>query len=163
MATPTALERHPARVEHLNAEAKRLGHQADIREADATTLDWWDGEPFDSVLVDAPCTGTGTLRRHPEIKLLQDPNELESLQALQQALLAAAWHALRPGGTLLYCTCSLFAAENDIAIATFLNQTSTAQAQAISLPTGMATEYGWQLLPTEPRTDGFYFALLRKE
>ena len=162
LAAATAVEIAPARTQHLVDEAARLGHTARVITADATTLDWWDGELFDHVLVDAPCSGSGTLRRHPEMKLLRSAADIASYQSLQQALLQSAWQTLRPGGSLLYCTCSLFVAENDDVISEFLAQTSDAQMQAISLPTGRATKYGWQLLPTEPRTDGFYYALLNK-
>ena len=157
-----ALENAPARVAHLRAESDRLGHRATIIEGDATTLEWWDGDFFDAVLVDAPCSGSGTLRRHPEMKLLRTLDDLPNYQKLQHALLQSTWQTLRPGGSLLYCTCSLFSAENDDVIDTFLASTHDARAQVITLPTGNATRSGWQLLPTDPRTDGFYYSLLTK-
>jgi 16S rRNA (cytosine967-C5)-methyltransferase len=159
----TALDKSSSRVQHLNQEASRLGHSADTRIADATTVDWWDREPFDVVLVDAPCTGSGTLRRHPDIKILRTELDLERYSRLQLSLLTNLWRTLRPGGSLLYCTCSLFAEENDLIVGEFLTTAEGAAVQGISLPTGIPRKLGWQLLPTDRRTDGFYYALLKKE
>ena len=96
------------------------------------------------------------------MKLLRNVEDLASYQELQRALLNRAWQVLHAGGTLLYCTCSIFVAENDHVIGEFLANNNDAASQAISLPTGCATSYGWQLLPTDSRTDGFYYALLNK-
>ncbi len=158
-----AVERSIKRSEHLRAEAHRLGHAPEIVTADARRLDWWDGNAFDMVLVDAPCSGSGTLRRHPEVKLLSSTADLPRFAAHQIELLRSAWQTLRTGGSLLYCTCSLFFAENDDVIEEFLAHTDDAAGQAIALPTGVKTDHGWQLTPADPRTDGFYYALLTKE
>jgi len=160
----TALDVSPARMEVLLKEGRRLGH-APIHTAvgDATGLDWWDGQPFDYVLIDAPCSGTGTLRRHPDIKLLRQPPDIIRYAALQAQLLAGLWQTLAPGGTLLYCTCSLLPAENDAVVGRFVNSTPAARLERFALTTGQATEFGWQLLPLDADTDGFYFARLRKE
>jgi len=161
--TALALDEHAGRVAQMRAQAERLGHlTVAIRQADASTLDWWDGDPFDEVLLDAPCTGTGTLRRHPDIKVLRRAEDLPALTDLQRLLLANLWHVVRAGGTLLYCTCSILAAENDDVVAHFLAQHSDARAEALALTSGRPTRHGWQLLPTNPDTDGFYYALLRK-
>ncbi|NBC23371.1 MAG: 16S rRNA (cytosine(967)-C(5))-methyltransferase RsmB [Gammaproteobacteria bacterium] len=161
--TALALDEHAGRVAQLQAQAERLGHLAvAIRQADASSLDWWDGVPFDQVLLDAPCTGTGTLRRHPDIKVLRRAEDLPALTDLQRRLLGNLWHVLQPGGTLLYCTCSILAAENDDVVAHFLAQHSDARAEAFALTSGRPTRHGWQLLPTNPDTDGFYYARLRK-
>ncbi len=157
-----AVEKSPTRMRHLNAEARRLGHAPITHVGDATGLDWWDGTPFDAVLLDAPCSGSGTLRRHPDIKILRTAATLEGYVRLQAALLTNLWRTLRPGGSLLYCTCSLFAEENDAVVADFLAATGDAEVQNIEMPTGIAREFGWQLLPTDSKTDGFYFSVLNK-
>ncbi len=159
----TAIDRAPGRLASLREIAGRLGHgQFDCREADATRLDWWDGTPFDLVLLDAPCSGTGTLRRHPEIKVLRQAAAVSECAALQARLLANLWRTLRRGGRLLYCTCSILAEENDQVVGSFLGEHRNAHLGGISLPTGRATRHGWQLLPLEPATDGLYVALLEK-
>ena len=157
-----AVEKSPERMAHLIAEAQRLGHAPATLVADATTLDWWDGRPFDHVLIDAPCSGSGTLRRHPDIKILRTAADLAGYAKLQGALLTNLWRTVSPGGSLLYCTCSLFAEENDVVLADFLAVTDSAKIARIVLPTGIPRRFGWQLLPTDRNTDGFYFALIEK-
>jgi 16S rRNA (cytosine967-C5)-methyltransferase len=159
----TALERNRGRLARLKEEAGRLGHDGFVSlAADAAALDWWDGQPYQRVLLDAPCSGTGTLRRHPDIKVLRRPTDLAPLVALQQRLLSNLWRVLKPGGTLLYCTCSILAAENDEVIAHFLEHQQDALPSPFELATGRATRHGWQLLPTDPDTDGFYYARMIK-
>jgi 16S rRNA (cytosine967-C5)-methyltransferase len=149
-------------MERLRTQATRLGHTPTTLIGDATRLDWWDGAEFDTVLIDAPCSGSGTLRRHPDIAILRSASDLVGYARLQGQLLTNLWHTLRPGGNLLYCTCSLFTEENDAVIAGFLEATIDAKVEGISFSSGVAREYGWQLLPTESKTDGFYFAALTK-
>ena len=158
-----AVEKSSSRMQQLQDEARRLGHTPVTHLADATRLDWWDGGQFDALLIDAPCSGSGTLRRHPDIKILRTANDLKGYARLQNRLLTNLWRTLRPGGSLLYCTCSLFEEENDSVVAEFLCATGDAEAENISLPTGMPRQFGWQLLPTDNKTDGFYFSLLRKK
>ncbi len=159
----TAIDNAPKRLDTLREIAHRLGHeQFDCLAADAGSLDWWDGKPFDLVLLDAPCSGTGTLRRHPEIKVLRGPADIRRSARKQAALLTNLWYSLRPGGTLLYCTCSILSEENDQVVAAFLSKRSDAHAGAIGLPTGRATRHGWQLLPLDPATDGLYVAAIEK-
>ena len=158
----TALDISSTRLVALADIAQRLGHaQFKVVEADATR--WQGPGPFDFVLLDAPCSGTGTLRRHPDIKVIRTPQQVARAAALQAALLHNLWRLLRPGCTLLYCTCSLLAEENDRVVEAFLNVSGAAGIAPIALPTGRATAYGWQMLPTEPATDGFYLALLEKK
>jgi 16S rRNA (cytosine967-C5)-methyltransferase len=161
-ATTLAIDSSTARLERLEAEAARLHHNVNARQGDATELTWWDGQPFDRVLLDAPCSGSGTLRRHPDIRLLRAASDLDDYARLQGRLLTNLWQTLRPGGNLLYCTCSLFAEENDEVIGAFLKAADDAEARPLSLATGVARAHGWQLLPTDSRTDGFYYALLTK-
>lgn len=173
-----ALDQAPGRIETLHRLAARLGHTIPAEVADARDRGWWDGEPFTHILLDAPCSGTGTLRRHPDIKVLLSPEQVADHKIRQLQLLRNLWSMLAPGGTLLYCTCSILNDENDAVIREFLTHspndepndehadqpqgTATVNRPAFSLPRGAATEYGWQLLPIEPETDGFYFACLQK-
>lgn len=158
-----AIDHAPSRVEDLQRIATRLGHRDfSVQVADATQLSWWDEVFFDHVLLDAPCSGTGTLRRHPDIKVTRGWADVEKQIALQDRLLANLWLTLRRGGTLFYCTCSILAEENDGIVGAFVNTQADARVVEVSLPTGRRTEFGWQLLPTEATTDGFYFAVLLK-
>jgi 16S rRNA (cytosine967-C5)-methyltransferase len=160
----TALDSSAPRMTGLLAEAQRLGHTG-LRTlvADAAGADWRDPDArFDAVLLDAPCSGSGTLRRHPDIKVLRQASELPVYAEHQRRLLHALWQTVKPGGTLLYCTCSVFPLENDDVIHLFLDAHTDAEALSLELPAGQPTRSGWQLLPTNPDTDGFYFAAARK-
>lgn len=160
----TALDNSPMRLQTLTELAQRLGHEGfRASAADACGLGWWDGEPFDCVLIDAPCSGSGTLRRHPDIKVTRTPQQVRQASELQGALLRNLWRTVRPGCTLLYCTCSILAEENDQVVESFLEAHEDARAVGVELPTGMATRHGWQMLPTEPATDGFYLARIDKQ
>lgn len=159
----TALEVSHRRRAHVEQEAARLGHRnIEVLEADAATLAWWDGVGYQRVLLDAPCSGTGTLRRHPDIKVLRRAEDVAGWVALQRRLLSNLWRVLEPGGTLVYCTCSILAAENDGVISSFLADRPDAVLEPLRLATGRATRHGWQLLPTDPDTDGFYYARMTK-
>ena len=159
----TAIDIAERRLAALREIAERLGHRDfACRKGDAAALDWWDGEPFDQVLLDAPCSGTGTLRRHPEIKVVRQPADIARCAALQARLLANLWRTVRRGGTLLYCTCSILAEENDRVVGSFLAGRRDAHRCRVTLPAGRATLHGWQLLPIEPATDGLYLALIGK-
>lgn len=159
----TALETSPRRLTQLMDEARRLGHDGFTAVAgDATGLDWWDGIPFHHVLIDAPCSGTGTLRRHPDIKVLRRADDIDRFADLQSRLLANLWQVLAPGGNLLYCTCSILAAENDAVVGRFLASRQDVRCERLLLASGRPTRHGWQLLPTDAETDGFYFARMTK-
>lgn len=159
----TAIDRSARRMETLTLEARRLASR-EFRSlvADGLSDDWWGGELYDQILLDAPCSGSGTIRRHPEIKLLRKKEALPAYAIAQQALLNSLWPKLTSGGSLIYCTCSLFDLENDAVIEAFLRDHPTATNTRIQLSTGIPTRFGWQLIPTDPRTDGFYFARLTK-
>ncbi|MCZ6619563.1 MAG: methyltransferase domain-containing protein, partial [Gammaproteobacteria bacterium] len=164
----TALDISTSRLEQLHRQARRLGHRSFVTlNGDSSHLEWWDGEPFDFVLVDAPCSGSGTIRRHPDIKVLRHRADVGNYAGLQLKLIENLWRTVRTGGTLLYCTCSLFAEENDRVVNSFLQSSSEVpEVVAISLPVGQATQFGWQLFPThadpEKYTDGFYFCRIKK-
>lgn len=165
-----ALELNPRRLDHLRSEAVRLGFgQIKALMADASDITWWDQRPFNAVLLDAPCSGVGTLRRHPDIKHLRKPEDLINYQQLQLSLLRNLWRTLAAEGTLLYCTCSLFQEENDNVVQQFLSETHDAKAERFSAPVGQRTEHGWQVLPRPTddanlaaSVDGFYYARLHK-
>ncbi len=164
----TALDVSTTRLKQLGLQARRLCHDTfTTLQGDASNLEWWEGDAFDVVLIDAPCSGSGTIRRHPDIKVLRGAKDVKKYAELQLALVENLWRTLRPGGTLLYCTCSLFAEENDKVVNSFLQLSGgVPQVLEISLPVGQATQFGWQLLPTDddPKktTDGFYFSCLKK-
>lgn len=158
----TALDASPRRLATLRETARRLGHERFQAVAADATL-WRSRDSFDFVLVDAPCSGTGTLRRNPDIKATRTPEQVAAAASLQTKLLKNLWRMVRPGGNLLYCTCSILAEENDQVVDSFIRASADALARPIALPTGQATQRGWQLLPTDPATDGFYLALLAKQ
>ncbi len=151
-----ALDRDPARLGAIVANLARLGLRADVRQADAADLGaWWDRRPFDRVLADVPCSASGVVRRHPDIKWLRRAADLQGFIREQSRLLEALWQVLAPGGKLLYATCSVFPEENDSVPAAFVARRG--DARRVDLP-GLA---GGQLLPDDDR-DGFFYALLEK-
>jgi len=153
----TALELDPRRVGRVRENLDRLGLQATLRVADCQRLDdWWDGRPFDRVLADVPCSAAGVARRHPDIKWLRRAADVARFAQTQAAILDALWRVLAPGGKMLYCTCSVFRAENSAQIEAF----AARHADALRLPTH-GTDVELQLLPG-PDHDGFHYALLQK-
>jgi len=163
----TALDVSPERVGLINQNLERLRRTARTRVGDlGTPQSFWDGRPFERILVDAPCSSTGVIRRHPDIKLLRRASDIAPLAAAQLALLRAATTLLAPGGRLLYCTCSLMPEENEQVIARLLEQAP--QLRPAVMPRGHALApgaieraVGVQLLPgAEAGTDGFYYACL---
>ncbi len=159
----TALDISGQRLEQLGANLARLGQQATLVAGDATDpASWWDGRPFDRILVDAPCSATGVIRRHPDIKFLRRESDLGGLVRRQQALLSSLWPLLRPGGRLLYCTCSMLAVENEDVVRAFAARQPG--LRRLPLPTGWQgpdpVAPALQLLPGAADTDGFYYALM---
>ncbi|MBI3187231.1 MAG: 16S rRNA (cytosine(967)-C(5))-methyltransferase [Gammaproteobacteria bacterium] len=133
-----------------------------IKAGDATQRDWWDGRYFDRIMLDAPCSATGVIRRHPDIKSLRQPDDITELANTQRQLLQNLWPMLAPGGLLLYITCSVLKAENEQQVAEFLATTADATEQVIQADWGQARTHGRQILPGENNMDGFYYALLQK-
>lgn len=152
------------RMSRIEEETKRLQLACPkIIIGDATLLDWWEPKNrFDYIILDAPCSGSGTIRRHPDIKLLKHAEDLSKFNHLQLQLLQNLWPTLNVGGTLLYATCSIFPQENDAVIESFLSLTPDARLLAVELDAGVATACGYQLLPKQAGHDGFYFSLLTK-
>ncbi len=132
-----------------------------LTQGNAQTQDWWDGKLFDKILLDAPCSATGVIRRHPDIKLLRKPKDISALVALQKDILNNLWTMLKPGGILLYATCSILKNENETQIAQFLQNHSDAIEEKIMLDWGLETTHGKQQIPCY-EFDGFYYAILKK-
>jgi 16S rRNA (cytosine967-C5)-methyltransferase len=160
-----ALDLDPARCERIHQNLQRLGLHAEVRTADAgDPPGWWDGRPFDAILLDAPCTASGIVRRHPDVRWLRRPGDVAQLAEQQKRLLTALWPLLKPGGRLVYCTCSVFRAEGEGQIAAFLAHNNTALlrpgpghllprngAQAGGVPDNQPGDH-----------DGFFYAVLEK-
>lgn len=158
-----AVERDPARCARLRDTLARCRVDAELIVADASQPDtWWDGVRFDRILIDAPCTGTGVIRRHPDIKTLRRPEDVAALAAEQARLLDALWPLLAPGGRLTYATCSVLAAENQAQIAAFRQRTPQARPLPLDLPGFRPAGLGWQHLSGDDDMDGFYYASLQR-
>ncbi len=159
-----ALDRDAGRLEQARDNLRRLQLTARLVAGDACRpADWWDGLPYDRILVDAPCSATGVIRRHPDIKLRRRDRDIAGLAAQQLAILASLWPLLRPGGRLLYATCSVLRRENEGVIAAFLESHPDARERPILATWGHALPHGRQLLPGEANMDGFYYADLCKQ
>ena len=165
-AEVVALDIDPARCERIHGTLRRLKLHADVVTADAgQPAHWWDGRPFDAILLDAPCTASGIVRRHPDVRWLRRESDIAQLAALQARLLAVLWPLLRPGGRLLYCTCSVFRAEGEAQAQTFVAHNTDAvlrPAPGHLLPHSGAKDNAVQD-NLEGDHDGFYYALLEKQ
>ena len=159
-----ALDRASGRVNKIKDNLTRLHLEATTLCADVNSLStWWDGKKFDRILLDAPCSATGVVRRHPDIKLLRTPENVLSLQKNQQELLNSLWPCLKKGGLLLYTTCSLLRQENEFIIDEFLQCTDNAKYEGVAADWGVECRYGRQLLTgANDGPDGFFYSLLRK-
>ena len=164
----TCLDADEARLGDVAVNLARLGLDATLRTADASKPQtWWDGERYDAILVDAPCSATGVIRRHPDIKLLRRPSDIAGFAARQTAMLEALWPLLAPGGRLLYVTCSVVAAENDRIVGRFLDARDDAEEEQALHNNNIRDvmrpkAHGYQVLPGSNGMDGFYYASLRK-
>jgi len=158
-----AIECDAERFDKITQNLSRIQITATTKIADALLpAQWWDGQSFDRILIDAPCSGSGVIRRHPDSKLLRRSEDITSLASQQVQLINNLWPLLAIDGLLVYATCSLFKKENDDVIAAFLAQNQDVKIEKINLSQGRATQYGWQLLPQLQGSDGFYYAILRK-
>ena len=153
-----ALDRDADRLATLQTALDRLGHDVSVRVGDAGEPgDWWDGRAFDRILLDAPCSALGVIRRHPDIKVLRRPEDLDTSVVSQRRLMRALWPLLAPGGRMLYAVCTLTAAETVEQVENFLEHTPDA------VLTGPAASRGLQILPGEANRDGFYYACIDKK
>ncbi|UGB38196.1 16S rRNA (cytosine(967)-C(5))-methyltransferase RsmB [Frateuria soli] len=160
----TALDSDPSRLRRIGQNLDRLGLHANLVAGDAAEPSaWWDGQPYDRILIDAPCSATGVLRRRPDVRLHRRESDIPTLAALQQRILAALWPLLRPGGKLVYATCSLLRAENEVAIQTLLAHAADARSLPVTLAVGQPAAVGWQILPGDGDLDGMYYAVLEKQ
>jgi len=161
-----AVELEEKRMSRVKENLSRLNLEAELIVADASEGSWWDGKQFDRIMVDAPCSSTGVIRRHPDIKVLRWEEDIKSLAEIQQKILQQAWQMLAPGGRLLYVTCSVLRQENEAQIANLIaTQKDVVELDLIkkgSSKWGVACKHGRQLLPGEYDTDGFYFCALSK-
>ncbi|WP_299583847.1 16S rRNA (cytosine(967)-C(5))-methyltransferase RsmB [uncultured Microbulbifer sp.] len=163
----SALDIEELRLDRVQENLERCGLSAQLICADAATPDaWWDGQQYERILLDAPCSATGVIRRNPDIKLLRRAEDITELAKLQGKLLRTLWPLLKPGGSLLYATCSVLPAENNEVVAAFIAETEDASDNTPELlhgkPWGEKQAAGMQLLPQSLGGDGFYYALLSK-
>ena len=158
-----ALDHDAARAARIHENLQRLGLSAEVRVADAgQPQDWWDGQPFARILLDAPCSATGVIRRHPDIKAHRHAAEVQAATVVQARLLAALWPLLAPGGKLLYVTCSLLFEENAGQMDVFMAGHADARPLPITAAWGVELPPGRQTLPGQSQMDGFYYACLQK-
>ena len=167
-AEVTALDVAESRLVRLRENLERLGLSATVVCGDLSEpRRWWDGRPFDRILLDVPCSATGVIRRHPDVKLLRRPGDIPALARRQAVLLRAAWPLLADGGVLVYTSCSVLKAENESVVLGFLGETQdaadcTPERTRSWPPRTSGDGPGYQLLPGEADVDGFYYACLRK-
>lgn len=163
LAGVVAVDLEAKRLVRVKENLERLGLNAELIAADGRdTAAWWDGKPFQRILLDAPCSATGVIRRHPDIKLTRQADDIAALAQLQGELLDAMWKTLEVGGILLYATCSTLPTENTEVIAAFLERTPGARELDLATAAGIKQPHGRQLLARQGGHDGFYYAKLIK-
>ena len=164
IASMTAIDIEESRLVRVEENLTRLGLKATVLAADAAnTKTWWQGQQFDRILLDAPCSGTGVIRRHPDIKWLRKASDIDALVILQQQILKEIWSLLKPGGTLLYATCSILPQENSEQIKHFIEHNADAKLLDIDSDNDKNKHaIGWQLFTGDKNMDGFYYAKLLK-
>ncbi len=160
----TAVEVKSSRAVKIHENLQRLQLDCQVIIADAAAPEsWWDGTPYDRILLDAPCSASGVIRRHPDIKHRLQLSDIQRLSKLQYDLLTKLWPVLRPGGMLVYVTCSIFTQENQNVVSAFMAEHSDAKLLPVDMPLGFRADPGWQILPgLEDNTDGLFFARLQK-
>ena len=159
----TALDLSARRLEKVKSNLHRIGLSAKVLTGNATEPNsWWDHQLFDRILLDAPCSATGVIRRHPDIKLLRQREDISKLASTQAQMLSTLWPLLKTGGMLLYSTCSILAEENDQQIQQFIQNNENAREQIITADWGHKRQHGRQILPGEEDMDGFFYTLIYK-
>lgn len=159
----TALEMDASRAERIQQNLMRLRLNAKVVIGDAAApKGWWKGPAFDRILIDAPCSATGVMRRRPDVRLHRRESDILAMHNQQRRILSGLWALLAPGGRLIYITCSVLRAENEAIIGELLMTQTDAQAVEFALPVGQAATVGWQILPGDGDLDGMYYAVLRK-
>jgi len=160
----TALEVDAKRGERIRQNLMRLRLDAKIVIGDAgAPAGWWKRQPFDRILIDAPCSATGVLRRRPDVRLHRRESDIAAMHEQQRRILSALWPLLAPGGRLIYITCSVLRAENEVIVGDLLAQQGDARVVPFTLPVGHAAKVGWQILPGDGDLDGMYYAVLEKQ
>lgn len=160
----TAVDSDAERLLLVADNLGRGGFSAHMKQADTADLEqWWDKDNFDRILLDAPCSASGVLRRHPDIKLHRTATDIEQLVILQAKLLDSVWQTLSPGGRLLYATCSIWPEENQEQVSQFLQRHQDAKLDELNLEGCASTETGLQILPGYEGMDGFYYAAINKQ
>ncbi|MCO4759725.1 MAG: 16S rRNA (cytosine(967)-C(5))-methyltransferase RsmB, partial [Oceanospirillaceae bacterium] len=157
-----AVELEKRRTDRVYDNLARLKLEANLYIADASKDDWWDKQAYDRILLDAPCSATGVIRRHPDIKYLRKGEDIAALADIQLSILQNLWQMLAPGGKLLYATCSIFPQENERLIKRFVTQQNDAEHIPLNAEWGISRPYGRQLFAIPNSHDGFYYALLTK-
>lgn len=163
----TAVDSNESRLLRLHENLQRLKLQADVVCGDAASpKDWWDGKYFDRILLDAPCSSTGVIRRHPDIRWRRQPEDINTISKLQSRILQQCWGLLKPGGRLVYATCSILPSENQQLVTNWLATVNDASIIPLEYAWGLSAEVGRQLLPGNringEDSDGFFYCLLEK-
>lgn len=159
----TALEFDAGRAERIRQNLMRLRLDAKLVVGDAgAPRSWWKGPAFDRILIDAPCSATGVLRRRPDVRLHRRESDIAAMHLQQRRILCALWPLLAPGGRLVYITCSVLRGENEAIVSELVANQPDAEPVAFTLPVGQAASVGWQILPGDGDLDGMYYAVLQK-
>lgn len=163
LAACVALDVDAKRLTRVQENLNRLQLQATLVQGDASMPEtWWDGQLFDRILLDAPCSAIGVIRRHSDIKLLRTEEEITAITKVQKAMLESLWPLLAPGGLMVYATCSVMSAENELQVADFVSKYSDCEVVQINAMWGRSTGHGRQILPGEGGMDGFFYSVLLK-